>query len=65
MFILVILFHVILFRFDGLSQAQGKDWYGSEAKIKKVIKEKLGIENLRLSILIESEKKKEMTVCSK
>ena len=32
--------------FDGLSQAQGKDWIGSEAKIKKFIKEKLGIENV-------------------
>ena len=62
---MVILFHVILFRFDGLSQAQGEDWHGSEAKIKKVIKEKLGIENLRLSILMESEKKKEMTLSRK
>ena len=32
--------------FDGLQQAQGEDWHGSEAKIKKVIKEKLGIENV-------------------
>ena len=40
-------------RFDRLSQAQGEDWRGSEAKIKKVIKEKLGIEN------VEIEKKKE------
>ena len=32
-------------RFDGLLQAQGEDWHGSEAKIKKFIKEKLGIEN--------------------
>ena len=35
-------------RFDGLSQAQGEDWHGSEAKIKKVIKEKLGIENVEI-----------------
>ena len=27
-------------RFDGLLQAQGEDWHGSEAKIKKLIKEK-------------------------
>ena len=32
-------------RFDELSQAQGEDWHGTEAKIKKV-KEKLGIENV-------------------
>ena len=32
--------------FDGLSQAQGEDWHGSEAKIKKLIKEKLGIEDV-------------------
>ena len=30
-------------RFDGLSQAQGEDWHGSEGKIKKLIKEKLEI----------------------
>ena len=35
-------------RFDGLSQAQGEDWHASEAKIKKVIKEKLGIENVEI-----------------
>ena len=33
-------------RFDGLSQAPGEEWHGSEAKIKKLIKEKLGIENV-------------------
>ena len=32
-------------RFDGLSQARGEEWRGSEAKIKKVIKENLEIEN--------------------
>ena len=35
-------------RFDGLSQAQGEAWNGSEAKIKKVIKEKLGIQNAEI-----------------
>ena len=35
-------------RFDGLSQAQGEEWHGSEAKIKKLIKEKLGIENVEI-----------------
>ena len=35
-------------RFDGLSQAQGEDWHGNEAKIKKLIKEKLGIENVKI-----------------
>ena len=35
-------------RFDGLSQTQGKDWHGNEAKIKKLIKEKLGIENVEI-----------------
>ena len=35
-------------RFDGLQQAQGEDWYGSEAKIKKVIKGKLGTENVEV-----------------
>ena len=33
---------------DGLSQAQGDDWHESEAKIKKLIKEKLGIENFEI-----------------
>ena len=33
-------------RFDGLSQAQ--DWHGSEAKIKKLIKEKSEIENVEI-----------------
>ena len=33
-------------RFDRLSQAQGEDWHGNKAKIKKLIKEKLGIENV-------------------
>ena len=35
-------------RFDGLLQAQGEDWDGSEARIKKLIKEKLGIENVEI-----------------
>ena len=35
-------------RFGGLSQAQGEDWHGSEVKIKKLIKEKLGIENAEI-----------------
>ena len=35
-------------RFDGLPQAQGEAWNGSEAKIKKVIKEKLGIQNAEI-----------------
>ena len=33
-------------RFDGLLQAQGEDWIGSKTKIKKLIKEKLRIENI-------------------
>ena len=33
-------------RFDGLSQAQGEGWHGSESKIKKLIKKKVGIENV-------------------
>ena len=33
-------------QFDGLSQGQGEEWHGSEAKIKKLVKEKLGIENI-------------------
>ena len=33
---------------DWLSQAQGEDWHGSEAKIKKFIKEKLGNENVEI-----------------
>ena len=41
-------------RFDGLSQAQGEDQHGKEAKIKKVIKKKLELRMLRLSVLIES-----------
>ena len=36
------------FRFDGLLQPQGEDWHGSEVKIKKLIKEKLGIENVEI-----------------
>ena len=36
-------------RFDGLLQAQGEDWHGSERKIKIVIKEKLGIENVKIA----------------
>ena len=32
--------------FDGLSQIQ-EDWHGSVAKIKKLIKEKLGTENVK------------------
>ena len=35
-------------RFDGLSQAQGEDWYGNETKIEKLIKEKSGIENVEI-----------------
>ena len=35
-------------QFDGLSQTQGEHWHGSEAKIKKVIKQKLGIENVEI-----------------
>ena len=35
-------------RFDGLWQTQGEDWHGSEAKSKKLIKEKLGIENVEI-----------------
>ena len=35
-------------RFDGLPQAQGEDWYGNETKIKKLIKEKSGIENVEI-----------------
>ena len=35
-------------RFDGLSQAQGEDWHGSKANIKKLIKKKLGIENVEI-----------------
>ena len=35
-------------RFDGSSQAQGEDWHGTEAKIKKLIKEKLGTENVEI-----------------
>ena len=35
-------------RFDGLSQAQGEDWHGIEANIKRLIKEKLGIENVEI-----------------
>ena len=35
-------------RFGGLLQAQGEDWHGSEAKIKKLIKEKLGTENIEI-----------------
>ena len=34
--------------FDELSQAQGEDWHGSEAKIKELIKEKLGIEHVEI-----------------
>ena len=30
--------------FDGLSQTQGGGWHGSEVKIEKLIKQKLGIE---------------------
>ena len=37
-------------RFDWLSQAQGEDWHGSEDKIKKIIKEKLGIENVEIGL---------------
>ena len=36
-------------QFDGLSQARGEDWHGSEAKIKKLIKEKVGIENVEIN----------------
>ena len=35
-------------QFDGLSQAQEEDWHGSEGKIKNLIKEKLGIENVEI-----------------
>ena len=35
-------------RFDELLQAQGEVWHGSEAKIKKIIKEELGIENVEI-----------------
>ena len=34
---------------DGLSQVRGEDWYGSEAKIKKLIKEKVGIDNVEIN----------------
>ena len=34
--------------FDGLSQIQEEDWHGSVAKIKKLIKEKLGTENVKI-----------------
>ena len=34
------------FWFDGLSQAQGENQHGSEAKIKRFVKGKLGIENV-------------------
>ena len=34
---------------DGLSQARGEDWHGSEAKIKKLIKEKVGIDNVEIN----------------
>ena len=36
-------------QFDGLSQARGEDWHGSEAKIEKLIKEKVGIENVEIN----------------
>ena len=32
----------------GLSQAQGKDWHRSEAKIKRLMKKKLRIENVEI-----------------
>ena len=35
-------------RLDGLSRTQGEDWHGSEANIKKLIKEKLGTENVEI-----------------
>ena len=35
---------------DGLSQAYGKDWHVSEAKIKNPIKKKLGIENVEIEL---------------
>ena len=35
-------------RFDGQAQGQGEDWHGSERKIKTVIKEKLGTENVKI-----------------
>ena len=37
---------------DGLLQAQGDDWHESEAKIKKLIKEKIRIENVKDSACI-------------
>ena len=35
-------------RFVGLKQAKGEDWHGSEGKIKKLIKKKLGIDNVEI-----------------
>ena len=35
-------------RFDGLSQVQREDWHGREAKIKNLIKKKLGINNVEI-----------------
>ena len=35
-------------RFDVLLQGQEEVWHGSEAKIKKLIREKLGIENVEI-----------------
>ena len=35
-------------RFDGLSQVQGENRHGSDAIIKKLIKEKLGITNVEI-----------------
>ena len=42
--------------FDGLWQAQGEDWHGSQDRMKKMLR------MLRLSMLIESVKKKDMAL---
>ena len=46
---------------DGLLKTQGKDWHGSEAKIKQLTKKK-ELKTLRLNVLKEWVKNNEMTL---
>ena len=49
-------------QFDWLSQAQGEDWHGREAKLKKVIKENIRSENVEIKRAHRIGEKKEMTL---
>ena len=53
------------FRFDRLSQAQGNEWIGVQPKLKSLSRKNEELRMLRLSVLIEFSKKKEITFCRK